>query len=364
MFFDQAKTQKHRISLPPLPPSLPEQQYNTSSRKIVKVHRKQKVIFSAPIPNSISGRPSIQNRLSRIRRQQESSLSDLIGVTSYIPIPTTTTVPRQTFDQEEEKENFFENPVQLSCEKDNVIAGNGDDAEDEDMTVQEEGRPQEEEDRMLEETRERMGKTLRKWLPKNDTLASLIPVNMLADQIVGDVDIAQEDAARKRKTINTTTVISSTTNTSKKSKSSVLHKPNVTQDLFASFLNYRNGSKKHSQENKLSKERLIQIEEEQEAIYFMTIWIEHHVEPVLKHLQKTTPPNFIEEEEEESSSSCEEFLESRSSSCSYILPFPKAPELLRLMQKMTISTAPPYDINPFSVKPKPGTNSELIVSPI
>ena len=254
------------------------------------------------------------------------------------------------------------------------VTNNAED-EDEDMTVQDEGRPQEEEERMVEETRERLGKTLRDWLPKNDVLASLIPVDMLADQIVGDVDITQEDAARKRKGGK----VSGTTTTSSDgfqhdmtaSKKTCKEISTSTTNLFASFLGSSSTSRQQQQrsENNLSKERLIEIEEEREVLYSMTIWIEHHVEPVLKHLflKQPTTTNFIEEEEEEQSeSTCgsKGIIESRSSSCSYILPFPNAPGLLDLMQKMTISTVPPYATNPFSVKPKPGINSDLTASPM
>ncbi len=351
--------------------------------------------FASTIPILVSGggneKPSIQDRLSKLRRrrqQQESSLSNLLGISRPIP-QLSRKIPKQV----KKKEHFFENTGK-HVDGNSVTEDGGDDEDDEDMTVQEEGRPQEEEERMVEETRERMGKTLLNWLPKNDTLANLMPVDMLADQIVGNVNIAQEELARKRGAGKHSPLIpslenSTTTITSKQQQQPQQSCPNnqnkrsATTDLFASFLDHRSGNAGSSsasakkqyqqqQQNKLSKERLIEIEEEQETVYFMSVWIEHHVEPVLKHHQQQQKTSQLfsakeeeeEEEAEQSESACDAILESRSSSCSYILPFPKAPGLLALMRGMIISTAQHYDPNPFSVKPKPGTSSDLIVSPM
>ncbi len=394
MFFDQTTTttttnkSMHKSRRFCTPSGTPPPQHSTDWEFLTPPSNNNNNTFASTIPILVSGggdgngKPSIQDRLSKIRRrrQQESSLSNLLGISRPIP-QLSRKIPKQV----KKKEHFFEDTGKHV--DGNSVNNNGDDEDDEDMTVQEEGRPQEEEERMVEETRERMGKTLLNWLPKNDTLANLIPVGMLADQIVGNVNIAQEELARKRGPGGKhSPLIPSLENSTTASEQQLQscpnnrNKRNATTDLFASFLDHRSGNagsssasakKQHQQQqqNKLSKERLIEIEEEQETVYFMTVWIEHHVEPVLKHHhQQKTNPAFIakqeEEEEEQSESTCDVILESRSSSCSYILPFPKAPGLLALMRGMTISTAQHYDPNPFSVKPKPGTSSDLIVSPM
>ena len=203
------------------------------------------------------------------------------------------------------------------------------DDDDEDATTKEEGRAQELEERMVEESREKIGRSLCKYLPKDDSLASLLPVDMLAEQIVGDVNMEEEEiaAARKRKGFHPVE------SKNRKKNERVGGATNPISRLL------ENGS---AQKHQRTKETEAQREEEQEAIYFMTIWVEHHVDPVLRASNGDQAKNTCA-------------VESRSSSCSYILPFPSAPELLDCMARMTISTVPPYHANPFSEKPKHGT---------
>ncbi len=158
MFFDDEADELMYTSLPPAPPSLPKEYGLT--RKFVTARRNPKphVRFSTPPPppplqTPVSVRSSIEDRISRIRRRQaqESSLSTLLSVPLMIPTPF---IP-------EEQEHYFKKPL-AKLKMVSPLTNNAENIEDEDedMTVQDEGRPQEEEERMVEETRERLGKTL------------------------------------------------------------------------------------------------------------------------------------------------------------------------------------------------------------
>lgn len=210
---------------------------------------------------------------------------------------------------------------------------------------EEEGRAQELEERITEENRTKVGRALRGWLPASDVLPSLMPVDMLAEQIVGDVDMEEEDAARKKRkgpVADARRGAGLPAGARKRNKANGASLISLLLRQGPDLSPRRPRRRRQQPPTKEMYARTKEEEEEQEALYFMTIWVEHHVDPVL--------------EASHGAGACTA-QESRSSSCSYILPFPRAPELFDLMQRMTLSTVRPYSANPFSTKPRRGAAS-------
>lgn len=224
-----------------------------------------------------------------------------------------------------------------------------DDDPDNDMITEEEARVQELEEQMREENLEKMGRTLRGWLPKSDALASLMPDSMLAEQIVRSVSIegAPPAACEKRHSsaVETKSRKKVRTGNSRRSGLATTNPDNPFSRIFS-----HNSSSSHQSTMNSPEEEEERLSDEQEALFFMTIWIQHHVDPVLKAVAS-------QRQEQPNTNQCH-LEESQSSSCSYILPFPDAVELLDCMRQMTISTARPYRPNPFATTPKPGTSCD------
>ncbi len=310
------------------------------------VRKKTSTVSNPPPPHHHHRHPrkeNINQRLARIRQQQqqqqhETSLSNLLG------LPSERVTPRPGNGATKSEEGLLLVDV---CDE---------------VMTEKEAKAQELEERMREENLEKMGHTLRQWLPESDGLASMMPDVMLAEQIVGNVVMEAGEAVvsassplskdrQKRRNISSK---SKPKEGGKKVKMGDAPEDNPFSRLLSGRHRQHPRQQQQQQQQGLTQEEQFKMkEEEQETWYFMSIWVQHHVEPVLKAAQQQQGGSQNDYDDD----AC--VLESRSSSCSYILPFPKALGLLECMRRMTLSTAPPYSGNPFSTKPKRGTASGL-----